>query len=118
MQGDGVSDHAVFVSVRVANLSQQTVLVPVSAVPELDYMFTVVGPDGRPAPPTKDAGKHRRTIQFSNTVGPLKPENLSLRKHALPINGNVRGCAKGSPATANPPWHSPEERSSHTYRTI
>ena len=73
IQGEGVSDHEVLVRVRVTNISPQTVLVPVSDVPELDYSFTVIGPDGRPAPPTRDAEKHLRTIQFSNGLARLAP---------------------------------------------
>jgi hypothetical protein len=62
MQGEGISDHAVFVSVRVTNTSQQAIGVVASSVPELQYTFAVVGPDGRPAPPTRDAEKHRRGV--------------------------------------------------------
>ena len=69
-----ISDRAVFVRVWVTNTSQQTVVVPFSPVPELDYMFTIIGPDGRPAPPTRDAEEHRRTVQFSVVVHLLKPD--------------------------------------------
>src|SRR5580658_1297319 len=55
MQGKGISDHSVLVSVQVTNISQQAIEVVASVVPEIQYRFAVVGPDGRPAPPTPDA---------------------------------------------------------------
>jgi hypothetical protein len=73
VQGKGISDNEILVRVRVTNISSETVRVPISGVPELDYRFTVIGPDGRPAPPTRDAEKHLRTIQFSNGLADLAP---------------------------------------------
>jgi hypothetical protein len=73
VQGKGINDNEIMVSVRITNISQQTVRVPISVIPELDYRFTVIGPDGRPAPPTRDAEKHLRTIQFSNGLAELAP---------------------------------------------
>jgi hypothetical protein len=73
LQGKGISDNEILVSVRVTSISPETARVPISGVPELDYRFTVIGPDGRPAPPTKDAEKHLRTVQFSNGLTELAP---------------------------------------------
>ncbi|HEY1754364.1 MAG TPA: hypothetical protein VGG72_03135 [Bryobacteraceae bacterium] len=73
VQGKGISYNQIMVSVRVTNISPETVRVPMSDVPELDYQFTVIGPDGRPAPPTPDAEKHLRKIQFSNGLIDLVP---------------------------------------------
>jgi hypothetical protein len=73
VQGRGISDSEILVRVRVTNISLETLLVPMSDVPELDYRFTVIGPDGRPAPPTPDAEKHLRKIQFSNGLITLAP---------------------------------------------
>jgi hypothetical protein len=73
LQGKGIRDHEVYVLLRVTNISQQTVEVLLSGVPERLYTFAVVGPDGRPAPPTIDAGKHRRTLAFSEVLYPLAP---------------------------------------------
>lgn len=72
-QGKGISDNEILVGVRVTNISAVTVRVPISIIPELDYRFTVIGPDGRPAPPTPDAEKHLRKIQFSNGLIELAP---------------------------------------------
>ena len=72
VRGKGIDDRAVVVAVRVTNISPETVRVPVSPVAELDYRFEVVGPDGGPPPPTRDAENHRRTVQFSNKVVLLK----------------------------------------------
>ena len=73
VRGKGISDNEILIRVRVTNISPETVRVPISGVPELDYRFTVIGPDGRPAPPTRDAEKHLRTIQFSNGLARLAP---------------------------------------------
>jgi hypothetical protein len=73
IQGKGISDNEILIRVRVTNISPETVRVPISGVPELDYRFTVIGPDGRPAPPTPDAEKHLRKAQFSNGLADLAP---------------------------------------------
>jgi hypothetical protein len=73
VRGKGISDNEILIRVRVTNISPETVRVPISGVPELDYRFTVIGPDGRPAPPTPDAEKHLRKAQFSNGFEELAP---------------------------------------------
>lgn len=47
---------------------------PVSADADFEYAFAVVGPDGRPAPPARDAEKQRRTPRGS---GSRKVERLA-----------------------------------------
>ncbi len=59
--------RAVWVRVRVTNISQQNLEVPFSADADSEYTFAVVGPDGRPAPPAKDAEKQRRTPRGSGS---------------------------------------------------
>jgi hypothetical protein len=87
-QGKGLSDSEIWVGVRVTNISPETVRVPMSGVPELDYRFTVIGADGRPAPPTPDAEKHLRKIQFSNGLIELVP-GASKALGSLVINDVV-----------------------------
>jgi hypothetical protein len=59
--------RAVRVSVRVTNISQRDFEVPFSADADSEYTFAVVGPDGRPAPPARDAEKQRRTPRGSGS---------------------------------------------------
>jgi hypothetical protein len=73
IQGEGVSDHAVLLGVRVTNISQQDVDVSFSAAPEFQYTFAVVGPDGRPAPPTRDAEERSRGRGGSQKLDTLAP---------------------------------------------
>jgi hypothetical protein len=67
--------RAVWVRVRVTNISQQNLDVVFSADAYSEYAFAVVGPDGRPAPPAGDAEKHRRTPRGSGsrTIERLAP---------------------------------------------
>jgi hypothetical protein len=59
--------RAVRVWVRVTNISQQNLEVPVSADADSEYTFAVAGPDGGPPPPTRDAEKQRRTPRGSGS---------------------------------------------------
>ena len=59
--------HAVLVRVRVTNISQQNLEVVFSPDADPEYAFAVVGPDGRPAPPARDAEKQRRTPRGSGS---------------------------------------------------
>jgi hypothetical protein len=54
IQGEGVSDHAVLVGVRVTNISQQDVDVLLTSDP-VQNKFAVIGPDGKPSAPFRDA---------------------------------------------------------------
>ncbi len=54
IQGKGISDNEILVRVRVTNISQQAVDVLLTSDP-VQNKFAVVGPDGKPAPPLRDA---------------------------------------------------------------
>ncbi len=73
VQGEGVSDHAVLVRIWIANISQQDVDVLFAFDPVLQYSFEVVGPDGRPVPPTRDAEKRRARVATSQPGLRLAP---------------------------------------------
>jgi hypothetical protein len=86
VQGKGISDNEVLVRVRVTNISPETLRVPTFTVPELHFSFTVIGPDGRPAPPTNDAEKHRRLAEFTSGLVQLAP-GASNAIGAFPMSG-------------------------------
>jgi hypothetical protein len=72
IHGQGAAGREVHVRVRVTNISQQAVDLLFPFVPEMQYTFAVVGPDGRPAPPTKDV-EERRRIAGSQRFATLAP---------------------------------------------
>jgi hypothetical protein len=77
--------RAVVVAVRVTNISQQNLEVPISAAGS-EYVFAVVGPDGRTAPPTSDTEKQRRrflTGSGSRRIVTLAPGQSVARGSSL-----------------------------------
>lgn len=83
---EDASGQTVWLTVRITNISQQNVDVLMSSNHELQYTFSVIGPDGRPAPPTKDAEKLRRTPRGSGSqqLFTLKPgQSASWGVHPL-----------------------------------
>jgi hypothetical protein len=88
IQGEGVSDHAVLVGVRVTNISQQNVDVLLTSDP-FQNRFAVVGPDGRPAPPTKDAEELRVRLSAGSKPSVLLAPGRSRAWGYIPLSDLV-----------------------------